>query len=368
MNVHAVKYREQQSQTLHRHMQMIVQACLELFGEPVAIILYGSYGRGEGAWYKDGRGNWQPYNDYDLRVVTRSKTNIQREHLECIEVALSNRIGIKWIDISQCSCQELASLRPSILNHDFKYGSRVIYGDADILSTIPAIDASLLPMKEAQILYFTRLYTLIGSLAENEFSFGVKEDAARYFRYQMAKGILAVIDALLLLKGAYHTSYLERWERLCRLYPEKDELSQLGEWAVQEKLRPRGTQLTSSDVYKLYSSVQRHFTAEMYRALSVYYGRTITGPRDIERCVKWSPNGFLKRIFWLIKYRDWRMERRWAISLAQSYLAAAWEPDDINQRYLSRAIKLLRQVDPKLDKKLTWDQARLMAARLRMEA
>ena len=41
---------------------------------PQAIIIYGSYGRNEGAWILD-KNNFLPYNDFDIVIVDDSTNN-----------------------------------------------------------------------------------------------------------------------------------------------------------------------------------------------------------------------------------------------------------------------------------------------------
>jgi hypothetical protein len=71
--------------------------------------------------------------------------------------------------MSQKTPAELRKLNPSIYNYDLKYASKVIQGDPDVLNLIPEMDPSKLPLKEGKTLFFTRLWTLLGSLDEKGF-------------------------------------------------------------------------------------------------------------------------------------------------------------------------------------------------------
>lgn len=330
-----------------------------------AIILYGGFGRDEGSWFQDELGTWRPYNDYDICIVTERKAS--RHELKALEESLAKEIGINWIDLCQLSPDEMKRLRPSIKNYDFKNASKVIYGDSTVLDLIPEIDATTLPMKEAQILYFTRLYTLLGSLDENGLHQNLEGEASRFFRNQMTKAILAVVDVLLLAKGAYHASYRKRVERVAELYPEKVDFLTLSRWALEEKLRPQAPPMTSQEVRKLYESVHAQYLPEMYLALSLRFGKRVTGPKDVEFCMKWCPIILIKRLYWVLKFRSLRMEKQVSVMLAQSYIAAAWTPAGINEDLLQQGGALLRRVDNRISTGLTWDVARIEVARLRME-
>lgn len=355
---------QEQSKTLQEHLKIIVDACKELQPDLTAIILYGGFGRDEGSWFQDESGKYRPYNDYDIKIVSCRK--IPEKPLETLKKELAKKIGINWIDLGQFHPQEMKRLRPSILNYDLKNASRVIYGNETVLDLIPYIDNTALPMKEIATLYFTRLYTLLGSLEENGLNVKLEGEKSRFFRNQMAKAILAVVDVVLLVKGAYDASYHKRTERVAKLYPEKEELLKLTQWALAEKLRPQAPAMQPHDVCELYKLVHKHYLIEMYQGMSMCFGKAVNGPEDIELYMKYLPIAMMKRLWWLGRFRNLRAERQLAIKLAQSYIASAWSLNGINENKLSRGIALLRQVDSRVLQKMTWDNARLEAARLRM--
>ncbi len=349
---------------LKEDIALLVRRCSALVPERTAIILYGGFGRNEGSWFEAKPGMWQPYNDYDVCIITDRKA--PNHAVKTLATSLALEIGIHWVDISQLSPRELRRLRPSIKNYDFKNASKVIYGDPTVLGLIPDIDPSTLPMKEAQILFFTRLYPLIGSLDENGVDQDLEGESTRFFRNQMAKAVLAAVDVLLLAKGAYDASYCKRVERVAEVYPEKLDFLELGRWALKEKLRPQAPPMTAREVREMYELVRHHYLTEMYCALSLRFGRRIASPKDIEFCMKWLPVSLMKRLYWVLKFRDLRMGRQISVLNAQSYLAAAWGPDCINEELLRQGVSLLRRVDNRISTGLTWDEARLEAARLRM--
>lgn len=354
----------EQESVLQSHLRMIVAACLELSPRPEAILLYGGYGRGEGSWYTDNTGAWRPYNDYDIRVVVQGK--VPAGTVRQMEKSLADAIGIRWVDIGQFQPWELPKLKPTILNYDFKNGSRVIYGDPAILDTIPDFRPSELTAKDGLILYFTRLYTLLGSFGPGGLESGMHAEEARFFRNQMAKALLAIADVLLLAKGAYDASYRIRVERVAQLFPEKEALIEMLRWAVAEKLSPSGEILESVEAIDLYEKVQAHFFREMNAILGIYFGRAVSGPDDVEHCMKWLPTNAAKRLFWVFAGRGGRMERKLAVMLAQSYIAASWARGGADTSTLLKGVRLLRQANRNLDMNLGWDDARLEAARLRM--
>ena len=348
-----------------QNLKNIIEYCAEFDKELQAIILHGGYGRGEGSWYQSEMGDWRPYNDYDIYLVTDNKVNTQA--IKSFSQILAKKIGIRWVDIEIISVKDLPNLKPSIKNYDLKNASKVIYGDSAVLDLIPGIDSSKLHLKEVQMLYFTRLYTLLGCFDKKGLDQDLKGESSRFFRNQMAKAVLAVVDVLLLTKGAYNSSYKKRVECLHDLYPKKIDLLELSRWAIEEKLSPKAPLMNASDLYELYRKIHQIYFIEMCNALRMRFSKQINGPKDIEFCMKWLPGNFLKRIYWLLKYLDLRMEKQISIHLAQSFIAAAWTPDKINKELLTRGVELLRCVDARLSNALTWDEARIIATSLRME-
>ncbi|MBU2104468.1 MAG: nucleotidyltransferase domain-containing protein, partial [Nanoarchaeota archaeon] len=127
---------------------------------PISIILFGGFGRGEGTYEIVGK-KIIPLNDYDMYVVTKNK--IPDEKLEEIGKKCSVLIGkgggefvenyneiyekskyfhvdLRWLDYNQ-----LPKLRRINRTYELKYGSRVIYGE-DVRKRIKEIKV---PLSEA---------------------------------------------------------------------------------------------------------------------------------------------------------------------------------------------------------------------------
>jgi hypothetical protein len=351
---------------LQAHLDRIIGRVRESCSSVRSIILYGGYGRNEGSWYLDDEGRVCPYNDYDLLVISEGQG--QLEDCAAMRRQLASEIGIRWMDIATLSVNKLSGLRPTIFSYDLKYASTVVYGDQDVVRLIPDMHAESLSMKESEQLFFTRLWTLLGCLDEEGLSIDRNGDESRFFRNQMAKAVLAVVDVLLLHQKAYTPSYVARVDRVAELYSEKNDLIDLCRWALAEKLRPQAAPMTSRNMAELYEQVHSYFLTEMYAALSVHYGIKIQHPSDIERCIKYNPMNTIKRIGWFAKYRGFRMERQIAINLAQVYLAAAWSPDGIDAALMQRGNDLVarssQQSRPMAGP--SWDQSRVNVSLARM--
>lgn len=350
---------------LQQHLNIILTACKRLAPNLQAIILYGGYGRDEGSWIIENDGEYRPYNDYDILLVIENKIPV--EQIELLRKDLAKQIGIRWVDIGQKIPVELKKLKPSIHNYDLKYASKVIQGDPNILNLIPEIDATKLSLKEGETLFFTRLWTLLGSLDEKGFKVDLKDEESRFFRNQMAKAVLAVVDVLLLQKGAYHPSYKERVKLLSKLYPEKIGLCESAEWALEEKLFPKAPDMTADEIKKLYQKVHHYFFNEMYGLLTKYYKCKIDNPKGIERHLKWRVVNLIKRVGWIVLRRNMNWERRIAVNVAQSYIAAAFNNDVNYKEFLQKGVSCIRYLDKSFAANASWDEARVRVAELRME-
>jgi len=347
----------------NKDIEVITSAIIKKCPQLVSIILYGGYGRNEGSMIKDGD-RYIPYNDYDLLIIINNK--IQNNALLQLKTKLAKDLSIRWIDISQKSSAELNKLSPSIFNYDLKYASRVIYGDDSVLNLIPSIKSSTLSLVEGEVLFITRLWTFLGCLDVNGFNIDRSDDEVRFFRNQMAKGVLAIVDILLIQKKAYHTSYKQRVQNFIDLYPEKEELCELSKWALEEKLFPKDKQMTGQEIEQLYSRVHRHYFDEMYVILSKYYNTPIKSPDKIEAIWKWKPDKLINRIGSIIFRWNFKKMRQLLVNTAQLYIACAYQEKCIDKNYLNKGISLIKKMNKNITTELTWDEARIIASKMRL--
>ena len=255
----------------------------------------------------------------------------------------------------------------SIYNYDLKYASKVIDGDYSILKLISNFDAYKLPLKEGEILFFTRLWTLLGCLNEKGFQIQCNKEEARFFRSQMAKAILAVVDVLLLQRGVYHPSYRERIQRLISLYPKNIEFNELSKWALKEKLNPSSEKINPKDIQSLYNKVHKEYFFHMMGFFSKYYNEKVNSVYDIERHTKYSFVYLIRRLGYLMIKRNFRGEKILAIKMAQMFIAVAYEDGNINNELFRKGIKYMKYIDSSISDELSWNKARILVAKMRNE-
>ena len=140
------------SNQFEEHIRFIVETFVSKISGIESIILYGGYGRGEGVWIES-NGSYNPYNDYDILIVLSDTVKIPK-NMSKIKEQLLKKINIQWIDVSFIHLRSLLNNRSkTIFWYDLIHGSKVIFGDTELLKKIPNIDSSEIEIKEEKF-YF----------------------------------------------------------------------------------------------------------------------------------------------------------------------------------------------------------------------
>ena len=195
-----------------KQLEIAVKRCLDLPGSKLvkAIILMGSYGRGEGTALQTSTG-LKPFNDYDLVVVGKRMTEFRRRRfqkvLKKLEEEVSEELGIT-VDYFLHTVNSLKRADSSLMNYEMKNGHMVLYGAENILDIMP--DYKAVPLREATRLLLNRGKLLLDiQCTLNEY----KCIPARFnllYRKFLNKMVLAIGDSALLAFDKYDISYLEK--------------------------------------------------------------------------------------------------------------------------------------------------------------
>ena len=286
----------------------------------VSIYLYGGYGRGEGSWVIEeinGLREVKPFNDYDIALIVKKKFPLEK--LRQLESELKNHLDVKWIDLCQYTKLNLKLFKVTIKNYDFKYASKWIYGRSDMLEYIPVMNVKSISLKDVETLYITRLWTLIGSFPV-EGLVQMSKEKEMFFRNQMAKGILAIVDCVLLLNKEYDPSYKKRVQKIAN-YSNDIELLDLANWALKEKLNPRSVGMEDKQVLDLYTNVRKLFFKYFYSTLSRRYNYKISKPEDVYTFIKYNPLNLIKEKIKKFVFNDNRNELHMYLLALQGYIA-----------------------------------------------
>lgn len=180
-----------------------------------ALVLGGSYGRGEGGVLKT-RGGDEPYNDLEFYVFVRGCSWRQTERLggelTVLGEHLAHACGLA-IDFKVDSLEKLRRSPISMFSYDLVSGHRILLGGSDVFRGCEHHrDARRIPLCEATRLLFNRCGGLLL----------VREILARrapstadmdFIGRNLAKAEVALGDAILTAHGLYDWSVVVRRER-----------------------------------------------------------------------------------------------------------------------------------------------------------
>lgn len=343
---------------LKNDMKYAVKKILEvLTQEPIAIYLSGGYGREEGSWYYDSHNKLCPYNDYDFTVITSERLNIK--HYRQLTRSLAKDLNIKWIDITFISQNTIKHLKSTIKNIDLLKGSKLLYGNKDILKNIK-LSSTKIGKYDIIELYKTRLWTFLGSW-EGEFK-DLNEDDSRFFLNQMAKGILAACDLLLIEKKSYTTSYRKRVQIVNKLYPNLFNLKKLSIWAINEKLNPSTIRLTKQEMESLYWDAKDLFIVSLK---ATFFSNKCDDPYYVKKNIIFNSNYVFK--FFYSKYirKSNYVQKELDLFIAQCFIFYANNKNDININYLIKGSVILKKWGYLESDDLNWNRLRECVAMAR---
>lgn len=268
-------------ETLKKHINIATDYILREIQNVDAILLAGSYGRNEGAWIETEQG-LKPYNDYDFIVVSDAP-GLDKNQINALRAKCADKIGISWVDIDIYTHTKINRMKCTQKNVDIAYGSCLLYGNP-IQWDVRKLAMDRLTFFDIETLYFTRMWAFFGTY--QYISKEVDTEDSSFFRYQMAKVILACADMVLIKNRKYHYSYKERYERIKNI-KEFNGNTHLYDFAIKEKLNPSTTKSSPEEMEKMYNDVMTLFVKSIRYSLgwrSVVY-----------------TNSFLFRIFYMMR-------------------------------------------------------------------
>ena len=188
---------------------------------PEAILLSGSWGRGEGT-VREENGHVKILSDFEIITVT--KLLKYRGEIASLAERLSDELGVE-INIAvvhpkrflnnQIRNLSFGFGRPTIVMYEIKTASKVLYGNKNLLK--------LNPIKPEQIPIWEGLRLLLNRLIEGAY-YREKSFEEQYRRF-LAKIIISCGDAALIMMGKYHFSYEKRWKILQNLIDNRGPLA-----------------------------------------------------------------------------------------------------------------------------------------------
>lgn len=325
----------------------------------ISIFLYGGYGRDEGSWvFATDSALPRPYNDYDIALVVSS--NFSNSDLKKVELKLRDLLDVRWIDICQYTKLHLRLLRTSIKNYDFKYASKLIYGRRNVLDLIRTMHSTEIGFKDIETLFITRLWTLLGSFGPQGLV-SMKPEEEMFFRNQMAKCILSIVDCVLIDNHSYDASYKRR-VTLLEEFSDDADLITLAQWALEEKLFPKYEGMSTAQVQRLYKKTHSLFFKYFYFYLSKYFRRNISLPEDLDGLIMNSFEVKTKSFLKSILMRDNRIAINQRLLKLQSFIVFYYF--DMSEYHLGIVSNIMKDTFNFQDRDL--DSIRLKVANLRV--
>ena len=181
-----------------------------------ALVLRDDFGRGEGPLRTGPNGEERPSGEYHLVVVTRTLDPLIRQTLLRMGDPLSKEFGIP-VHLSPCLARSLKHGEFSLLNYELKRGHRVIRGDQNILSTLPDYDPGQIPLSEGTRLLMNRGKRLLDIKIRLGIGTPLTKEEHRLFLQSIFAANLAFGDCILLMRGAYDSSYAVRKNRIGKI-------------------------------------------------------------------------------------------------------------------------------------------------------
>lgn len=337
--------------------QLVSEILKALPFNPIAILLYGGYGRGEGAWYEENNGEVMPYNDYDIDIICEQK--IDNNFIQKFRKELALKVGVRWIDIGVIHPKMIKNYKPTIKNIDLKEASTLLYGDKSIYDLFPTMNVKDIGETDIILLYKTRIWTFLGSWEGSFKDLNIEE--SRFFKNQMAKATLAVCDLLLIAKQSYTPSYVKRAEIASSLFPNIANLEFYCKWAIKEKLRPSSDELKRDEMVKIYAEIKQLFCT----AMKISYGKKWKYYENPDRTFKYSfyhSTRFLHSICHKLLRQPDTVRKVLDVFCAQNYVFHAWNNGNINKDYIEKASSLLLKWNYIKSPVDNWDELRLLVA------
>ncbi len=190
--------------------------CAEQYaGRLRSVILTGSLARDEATWRTDG-GKARVLGDAEFLVVLADGAPLpDAAHVQALTEHIESdldTLGIVCpITLSPVHAVYLRRLRPAIFAYELRTSGRPVWGDATVLSLIPAFAGSDIPLEDAWRLLCNRLVEQLEAVpGTRELSANLPEPVL----YRTMKLQLDMATSLLVFVGHYEPTYRQRAARL----------------------------------------------------------------------------------------------------------------------------------------------------------
>ena len=196
-------------------LDIIVSRILSCLGQKniQAIILTGSFGRGEGGVVTNR--DIKLVNDFDINIICKQTSFFKisskyKDEINNLSQELAQEVGIKQVDLGISHPYRFYFSSKTISAYEYLHGCKILYGDINLEKFKYRFDSNSLSVIDGTQYFLTRGSGLLLAayyFLENK---NINLDDRENYYIELNKAILAIGDSILLLSGKYHYSYKER--------------------------------------------------------------------------------------------------------------------------------------------------------------
>lgn len=178
-----------------------------------ALVLCGSYGRGEGTPVAGSGSGERPFDGYELVLVTGRLTGLIRGAVQILQERMTAGLNLP-VKISPLWVREIRACECSLDTYELKHGHRVIRGDDRVLRRLPDCRPEDIPLASGT----RRLMNSGCRLLEIKQRLSSGQPLSSAERHRFVRSILdanlAFGDCILLMRKSYSLSITEKKEQL----------------------------------------------------------------------------------------------------------------------------------------------------------
>lgn len=290
------------------HEEIIDAISRGVLSKDCSVYLTGSAGHSEEAVAFTASGEAYLWNDVDLLIVTSHRKFLKKD-LSAFVDGLKARLGVMWVDVTLVKPSKLRELPDLIKNQDMVSGRILIYGEAREFHIKHTRRSHELRRWDLFLLFRTRCFCITDSyVSEN----GFHQPFTRQYRaYQLAKAVLAAVDARLLSEDEYCASYSGRIRKFLRLFECGRKNQLLIELAYRIKICP-STPLSSVEFDDFIFQAREFFWLQFKCAFFRLFSINLQEAAGFEKLVIKYEMSLLKRLYRMARSKKdlslWRYE------------------------------------------------------------
>lgn len=270
--------------------------------EYVALLLIGSYGRGEGG-VEIVAGHEKPHNDLDFVIISKfhSQEQIHRQEKKLFHSLkqLETATGVE-AKLSIIPALKLHWIAPVLIMYELLNGSHLLLGDLKTLKSLKRFQLQSIPNWDMRNLLINRASLLLINecLLQKK---SLNQAQKRLFVRHIMKAIIGYGDTLLYFLDDYHWSYVIKQERIAKHQQINAAFKEIYHEASEFRFQPDYTVYLERDfrtwLDRLYPTLQGiHLDCESLRLKN----KTLSWSNYLEQALQYLPKEqFDTKIYYL---------------------------------------------------------------------